>query len=359
MKNEILYSMCWEDPDIVLEALNVRENDTVLTVASGGESIFAILLKNPEKVIAIDNNLDQIYLVELKIAAIKSLDFEEFIRFLGFKKSFDRVKIFKKCERYLSENSCKYWKRNIKSVKSGIIHCGKFERYIGIFRNFFLPLVLSKRMMCYYLSMEGISEQRDFYEKHWNSLKWRLLFKLFFSKTVMQWAGRKRQFFKYNKMQNISEYYLNKAKFCIESIPIQSNYFVHYILSGSVPIPFNHHPYLNKIKFSELKKLVSKVHLVHADILKYLTTLQENSISKFNLSNVFELMTQEDYEKALNTILRVSETTARFCYWNNLVPRYSHPKIDNIVAEKNLAEKLFRRGRVPFYSRLIVESISD
>ena len=89
----ILYSMCWEDPEVVISALNISKKDSVLSIASGGENIFAILLKNPKRLIAIDNNKHQMYLTKLKAFAIKELNFEEFVEFIGIKKSKRRNKM--------------------------------------------------------------------------------------------------------------------------------------------------------------------------------------------------------------------------------------------------------------------------
>ena len=52
---------------------------TILSIASAGDNSFACLLLNPEKVVSIDTNITQIYLVELKKTAIKYLSYKEFL----------------------------------------------------------------------------------------------------------------------------------------------------------------------------------------------------------------------------------------------------------------------------------------
>ena len=63
--------MCLEDPHILLQAVDISNEDDVLSIVSGGENLVAILLKNPRSLLGIDINIEQIYLVKLKIAAIK------------------------------------------------------------------------------------------------------------------------------------------------------------------------------------------------------------------------------------------------------------------------------------------------
>ena len=103
MNEKIKYSMCWEDPKLVTNGLNIKTSDNVLSIASGGENIFAILLKEPNELIALDNNTYQIYLVKLKAIAIKYLEYDEFYCFLGFEKCENRISIFKKLVPYLDK----------------------------------------------------------------------------------------------------------------------------------------------------------------------------------------------------------------------------------------------------------------
>jgi len=93
----ILYSMCWEDYNLPNKYLKIKRNDSVLCIASGGENLFSLALNNPKRIIGIDNNVQQIYLVNLKKAAILSLKFEEFIKFIGFSECNNRLELFKKC----------------------------------------------------------------------------------------------------------------------------------------------------------------------------------------------------------------------------------------------------------------------
>src|SRR3989344_4631170 len=117
----ILYSMCWEDPGVLLEALNISRKDKVLSICSGGENIFALLLKDPKKIVAIDISKEQIYLTRLKAVAIQNLGFDEFIQFLGFKKCEDMGALFEKLKRSLDEEDLIYWTSSIDKIKLGVI----------------------------------------------------------------------------------------------------------------------------------------------------------------------------------------------------------------------------------------------
>lgn len=79
----IRYAQCWEDADILLEALAVQPGDVCLSIASGGENSLSLLSQSPAKVIAVDCNPSQLAILELKAAAFRNLSHAELLRFLG------------------------------------------------------------------------------------------------------------------------------------------------------------------------------------------------------------------------------------------------------------------------------------
>jgi len=135
---KISYSQCWEDPDVLIEGLNISEKDTVLSIASGGDNTFAMLLKNPKQIIAVDQNPAQIYLVELKMKAIQLFDYNDFIEFVGARSSDNRLQLYCKIRSFLSEAARDFWDAHSESINFGIIHCGKFEQYFSVFRKYIL-----------------------------------------------------------------------------------------------------------------------------------------------------------------------------------------------------------------------------
>jgi S-adenosylmethionine-diacylglycerol 3-amino-3-carboxypropyl transferase len=351
----ISYSMCWEDPLIMLEALDVSKRDTVLSIVSGGENLFSLMLNNPNRIIGIDIKKEQIFLTKLKIAAIKNLDFNQFVQFIGIKDSGNREMIFSKLKKGLSKEEIDFWV-NSNLIKKGIIHAGKLERYLNKFRRYFLPLIISKGRINEFLSLESLGQQKNFY-KYWNNRRFRLLFKLFFSRKGLE-SGRDKEYFKYNNKISVSEYYLERVKHGLTEVPIKSNFFMQYILTGTIPAPFKNHSYLDRENFYKLKKILIKerIEFVNQDIFEFLRRQKAGSFSKFNLSDVFEGMSQNDYEKLLKEIKRVGKTRGRICYWNNLVGRSVHSVMD--IKQLKLSQTLYNKDRVHFYSNFIVEEIN-
>jgi S-adenosylmethionine-diacylglycerol 3-amino-3-carboxypropyl transferase len=67
------YAQCWEDADILLEALDIRPGQTCLSIASAGDNTLAMLARAPARVIALDMSQAQLAALELRVAAYREL----------------------------------------------------------------------------------------------------------------------------------------------------------------------------------------------------------------------------------------------------------------------------------------------
>ncbi len=82
-----VYNQIWEDPRVDLKALDLDKDSRILTISSGGCNALNYLLMSPESVTAVDLNRHHIYLLNLKIAALKHLPaYDDFFGFFGFGK---------------------------------------------------------------------------------------------------------------------------------------------------------------------------------------------------------------------------------------------------------------------------------
>src|SRR4051812_9987031 len=68
-----VYNQIWEDPRVDLQALKLDDESRVLTISSGGCNALNYLVADPKKVTAVDLNRHHIFLLRLKLAALKNL----------------------------------------------------------------------------------------------------------------------------------------------------------------------------------------------------------------------------------------------------------------------------------------------
>jgi len=346
----IQYAQCWEDPRALEEGLSVGPGDDVVSIASGGDNTFALLLKGPRSLTAVDWNDAQIHLVELKMRAIENLGYEEFAGFVGARPSRDRSKLYKAIRGTLSEAARIYWDANPAPVARGIIHCGKFENYFRIFRRSVLPLVHGRRTVRRLLSASSAGEQLEFYNRTWNSGRWRMLFRVFFGKFLLGHLGRDPSYFRYVTLDKVADTLSGRARHALTEIPIRDNYFIEYILTGTYGRLDSGPPWLRPSNFEALKRNVGRLKLVRAGLDEYLGTLPDGAVSKFNLSDIFEYMPEGEVEASLREIGRVSGPGAKLVFWTLFIPRaVPRALAGRMTSSHELAERLLFEARAFFY----------
>jgi S-adenosylmethionine-diacylglycerol 3-amino-3-carboxypropyl transferase len=79
----LIYNTCWEDPRIDREAMELGPDDAVVLITSAGCNALDYLLDEPAAVHAVDVNPRQNALLELKLAGIRTLEFEDFFEIFG------------------------------------------------------------------------------------------------------------------------------------------------------------------------------------------------------------------------------------------------------------------------------------
>lgn len=347
----IRYANCWEDPDILLNGLNPPENSRILSIGSAGDNSFSLLISNPEIVIAADINPVQLHLIELKKEAIRLLDQAETLQFLGFMDSSDRLRTYDKLKMNLSGEARRYWDNNVSLIRSGVIHQGKFEKYFQTFVRYILPLIHSKNTVKNLLTPKSSEEQEIFYSQKWNTFSWRFLFKFFFSKTVMGYLGRDPNFLKEVKL-DVGSFIFNRAALHLSSIAAQDNFILRYNLTGAF-YPLLPH-YLRLENYDIIRSNLDRLSLFNGfaeDAPAF-----HGPVHSMNLSNIFEYMDKETFNKSAGKLTSHLLPGGRMAYWNLMVPRkISDLKIPKITYLSELSEALTLQDKGFFYNQFIVE----
>lgn len=110
----LIYNQCWEDPAVDRVALDLGPDDTVLAITSAGCNVLDYLLEAPRRIIAVDINPRQTALLELKIAAIRSLDASDVFALFGRGRHPRARPLYEQqLRRHLSPFAAGYWDRRI------------------------------------------------------------------------------------------------------------------------------------------------------------------------------------------------------------------------------------------------------
>lgn len=355
--NQIRYSQCWEDADILLEALNIKETDNILSVASAGDNSFAMLINNPNHVLAVDLSFEQIACCELRKVCYKYMEYNEFLDFSGVlsKKPHHenrRLKTYFKYNQYLPKDVAIFWDNHLDWIQQGFMTVGKFENYFRIFRDNVMPLVHSQKTIYELLKDKSVRSQKRFYKEKWNSLRWKGMFKIFFSEKVMGKLGRDPEFYKYVSV-SAADKILERATHALTNISTHKNPYLNYILLGRYR---NYLPTaLRWENFEKIKKNIDKIEFKQISIESALKE-SNTKFDCYNLSDIFEYMSQESMDNIYKDIINYSNKGARIAYWNMLVDRKC--QIPNAVEyDKEYCKELLLKDKAFFYSDFVLEKI--
>lgn len=363
----IRYSQCWEDTEVVLDALKIRPGDTCLSIASAGDNSLALLSCDPARVIAIDLNPAQLYLTELKARAIEHLSYEQLLCLFGYRRSSDQNLaprfLFNLVSPFLSEAARDFFHGNESAIESGIAGSGKFERYFAIFRETLLPLVHSKKTIEELLRPgKSLVERREFFKRRFMTWRFRLLLAIFFSNTVMGALGRDRSFFKYVE-SSLPDFLRGSIEHALVEQDPSRNPYLSYILLGGFGdvLPF----WLQKENYEAIKRNINRLTIERSSLEDFLTSypVSARAIDCFNLSDIFEYMSEDSYRQALALIRTRCAKGARLAYWNMLVSRHAETGQNQgnslgIRARENESRDLYRRNRTFFYTDFILEEVA-
>lgn len=349
----IRYAQCWEDADILVDALNPCPGKRCLSIASAGDNTLALLARNPEYVLAVDLSAAQLACLELRVAAYRALEHEDLLELIGSTASRDRMKLYRACRTHLSAKAALFWDEHSKFVEEGIGGCGKFEEYFRIFRTRILPLIHSKRRVRELLEEKPRDQRIAFYDCEWDNWRWRALFQVFFSKRVMGALGRDPEFFRYVE-GSVSERILTRTRYALTELDPAKNPYIWWILTGAHGgvYPFA----LREENFESIRRNLGRLEWRQAA----LEDAMENfgPFDCFNLSDFFEYISEQNYKEQLRRIVLMARSGARLAYWNMLAQRHRPESMAaDLTALTEEAAYLFARDKAFFYSAFVLEQV--
>jgi S-adenosylmethionine-diacylglycerol 3-amino-3-carboxypropyl transferase len=353
--SEIRYAQVWEDADVLLAGLDVQPGDVCLSIASAGDNALALLTRDPSRVVALDLSPAQLACVELRIAAYRVLTHPELLELIGSRESRRRPELYAQCRAALAPGARAFWDARASSIAAGVGNAGRFERYFALFRHRVLPLVAARGTVADLLRPKDPAQRRRFYEERWDTWRWRMLFRIFFSRTVMGRLGRDPEFFRYVE-RDVAGSILARTKYAMTDLDPSDNPYMHWILTGThgSALPCA----LRAEHFDTIRTRLDRIECHCTPLEDFLGASAEREFDRFNLSDLFEYVSTGHYHHLLEMIVRRGRRGARLAYWNMLAPRGRPDKFrDHLRPLADLADRLHRSDRAFFYSAFRVEEV--
>lgn len=361
------YASVWEDADVLCRALApAAPGGRLLSIASAGDNALALLTLDPGEVLAVDVSLPQLAALELRVAAIRSLDDAGVREFLGALPDVDprdarhgRLECYRRLRNGMTPGARDYWDRRQRAVARGIVHAGRFERYLDLFRVAVLPLVHGQRTVRALVHQRSLKQRREFLRTRWDTPRWRLLFRGFFGPLLLGRLGRDPAFLRHVHCKVAERLLVRTHRALTEQAPGENPY-LRRILFGRYSeeaLP----RYLQPGHLAQVRERLPRLRWRRGSIEE--VALDERSQGKgpfsgFNLSNIGEYVSPEQFAAWHRTLAATGKSGARFAYWNLFLPRVcplpgqAHPLPD-------VAAQLHAADRVWFYAALQVDEVAS
>lgn len=378
-RNNLVYNTCWEDPRLDRVALELGPEDNVLVITSAGCNALDYAITAPNHVYAVDMNPRQNALLELKLSAIRHLDFEDFFKMFGQGK-LDGVKaIYKdKLRDDVCEWSQKFWDKKINffdARRSFYFRgtSGTFARMI----NFYIDKVIkSRKAVDELLAAESLEQQKEIWTTQIKQKFWKGLIKFAMGRdaTLSMLGVPKAQ-----RRQIDKQYDGGIVKFvedCLDNvfskIPIHDNYFWRVYLTGCYT-PECSPEYLKPENFEKLKNgLVDRVSC-HTDSVQGFLEKHDGQISRFVLLDHMDWLSDKFFpllETEWQAIIDKSTPKSRIIWRSGgietdfidqvrVTKNGSEQKVnDSLTYFPDLAAELHQKDRVHTYASFYIADLS-
>lgn len=373
----LVYPQIWEDPVVDMQALQIKPDNHVITIASGGCNVMSYLVADPAKITAVDLNPAHVALNRLKLAAIKHLpDYETYYRFIGQADSKDNIKAYETyLKSQLDDHSLKYWekrtlsgRRRISLFKRNFYRFGLLGKFIGAGH---MVAKLYGRDPQDILKATSLEEQRVIYEQHIAPLFNKRLIRWFLNRPVSLYglgippaqyealatAGED------NGMAAVVNQRLGKLA-C--DFRFEENYFAWqafgrgYAEAGMGPVP----PYLQQQNYETIRERADRVTVTNTPFTGFLEQQADQSADRYILLDAQDWMTDADLTALWTQITRTAKPGARVIFRTaadeRLLPgRIPDEVLNAWVYDETTSRELSQKDRSSIYGAFHLYILKD
>lgn len=368
-----VYNQIWEDPRVDIEALEIDGNSRILTISSGGCNALNYLVEGPQTVTAVDLNKHHIYLLNLKLAALKYLPgYNDFFEFFGSGKGEKTGSNYLRyIQKHLDKDTRNFWESNTLggSVLYGdrisfFANAGLYEHSRnGYFLRFFHSV--SRAFGCNpkeVLKATSFEEQEELYTKHIDP---------FFDSFVIKTLGKlpvtmfglgipPQQYEELKKDigegKTVVDIYRERAKRLACDYPIQENYFAwqafarKYDTENRQAVP----EYLKQENYETLKQNADQLTTKIGSATDVIRSSEPGTFNRFVFLDAQDWMNAETMTDLWSAIAEKADHGSRIIF---RTASAGSPIETNLPAElrerfhyeKEKSEALFKQDRASIY----------
>jgi S-adenosylmethionine-diacylglycerol 3-amino-3-carboxypropyl transferase len=364
----LVYNTCWEDPAVDRRALGLTRKDVVLVITSAGCNALDYALLAPRRIHAVDANPRQTALLELKLAGVRALEFDDFFRLFGAGFHPQAAALYQRRLRgELSPFAREYWDRRHAWFASrrgsfyfhglsGLVACG--------FRAYLAARPALAACVSALFGAGSLEEQRAIYAHSVAALMWGPAMRWALSRqltlSLLGVPRPQRREIEAQHTGGVAAYVRDSLEYVLCQLPLATNYFWRLYLEGRYTrscCP----EYLKAHNFARLKAGLVDTIVPHTSTVTEFLRRTSEPISKFILLDHMDWMASHDPEalaQEWREILRHAAPAARLIFRSaHRRPRYLEAVTvggarlsERLTFHERIAEELSREDRVHTYA---------
>ena len=368
-----VYNQIWEDPRVDIEALRIDGDSRILTISSGGCNALNYLIEGPRSVTAVDLNRHHIYLLNLKLAALKHLPrYEDFFEFFGEGRGPNTgANYLRHIRPHLDKHTRDFWESN--SLFGSLLYGERISFFRdaglydhsrnGYFLKFFQAFAhLSGCRTDEVLNAQNAEQQAELYREHIDP---------FFDSPVIKIVGKlpvtmfglgipPQQYDELLKEtgagKTIIDVYRERVRRLACDFPIDDNYFAwqafarRYDTEKRKALP----GYLKRENYETLKANAERLTAKVASATDEIAMSERGTFNRFVFLDAQDWMNAEQMTELWSAIAEKAPAGSRMIF---LTAGSASPLDENLPAEllakfryeRETSERLFKQDRASIY----------
>ncbi len=326
------FSSSNEDGRSELRALSGPTEKLVCLTGSGTRPL-DMLLSDANQVIALDLNPMQNALLELKIAAFQSLDYDALLAFLGLVKTDDRMALYAQVRRSLRPEMQAHWDQNLREIGRGIWYMGLWEKVLRIgakgvrmLRGKAVPALFNAR---------DVAEQKAIWDQQFDDWVWRSSIRTlgrpwFWTRVIGEPGGAFLP-----GPEAVEQRLAGCFSRAAGQFLFRESDFASLVLRGTNVSPLAVPLHLKPKNFERIRTRLSDLRIVTGG-LGDLADLRINQVDAFSLSDFGSYCDDVSYSKMWAGVIGAAAPNARFCervFMNDLAPPDERIRLDHDLSD--------------------------
>ncbi|MDO7875624.1 DUF3419 family protein [Hymenobacter sp. ASUV-10] len=343
--DQLRYSLVWEGSTTLYRALDIQPDDHVLVITGAGCNVLNTLLHPPRQVTAIDLNPEQNRLLRLKCHVIQHHEYPVFRGLLGLDGAAAVAAAWAVVRPDLPGEEQEFWEAFFAQHPGGLLGAGRLEMYVNAFLPTLAPALQAQLRQL--LSFGDIAKQQAYFQSVIESpdSTFRPQFIEYFDAANLS-KGRDPRLFRYAQESGGALFYRRLQRH-LGKVLLRDNFFSRFFFFGPTGLPEDIlPPCYQSGSYAALRAQLPRLQVATGEATAYLLSDAGRRITKASLSNIFEYVSEAEFERVCRQLGENSARRLRLVFWNLLQMQApgssaSVPLLEELSRELSAAEACF------------------